>query len=39
MTKLLVLAKPILWDEASKAKKETIEAFNMLLKDIYYYVI
>nr|XP_027067673.1 ATP-dependent DNA helicase RRM3-like [Coffea arabica] len=32
--KLLIEAKLILWDEASMAKKETIEAFDMLLKDI-----
>nr|XP_027102854.1 uncharacterized protein LOC113724113 [Coffea arabica]XP_027108986.1 uncharacterized protein LOC113728823 [Coffea arabica] len=32
--KLLIEAKLILWDEASMAKKEIIETFDMLLKDI-----
>ncbi|XP_027181704.1 uncharacterized protein LOC113780084 [Coffea eugenioides] len=34
IAKLLIEAKLILWDEASMAKKETIEAFDMLLRDI-----
>ncbi|XP_071916266.1 uncharacterized protein [Coffea arabica] len=32
--KLIVMAKLILWDEASMAKRDTIEAFDLLLKDI-----
>nr|XP_027067820.1 uncharacterized protein LOC113693486 [Coffea arabica] len=32
--KLIFMAKLILWDEASMAKRETIEAFDLLLKDI-----
>nr|XP_027077101.1 uncharacterized protein LOC113700867 [Coffea arabica] len=34
VAKLIFEAKLILWDEASMAKRETIEAFNTLLKDI-----
>ncbi|XP_071916245.1 uncharacterized protein [Coffea arabica] len=34
IAKLLIEAKLILWDEASMAKKETIKAFDMLLRDI-----
>ncbi|XP_027167892.1 uncharacterized protein LOC113767888 [Coffea eugenioides] len=32
--KLIVQSKLILWDEASMVRRETIEAFDMLLKDI-----
>ncbi|XP_027072018.2 uncharacterized protein [Coffea arabica] len=32
--RLIVMAKLILWDEASMAKRDTIEAFDLLLKDI-----
>ncbi|XP_071939902.1 uncharacterized protein [Coffea arabica] len=32
--KLIVMAKLILWDEASMAKRDTSEAFDLLLKDI-----
>ncbi|XP_027122061.2 uncharacterized protein [Coffea arabica] len=32
--KLIVMAKLILWDEASMAKRDAIEAFDLLLRDI-----
>ncbi|XP_027156418.1 ATP-dependent DNA helicase PIF3-like [Coffea eugenioides] len=32
--KLIVVAKLILWDESSMAKRDTIEAFDLLLRDI-----
>ncbi|XP_027169453.1 uncharacterized protein LOC113769184 [Coffea eugenioides] len=34
IAKLISLAKLILWDEASMAKKDTVEAFDLLLKDV-----
>ncbi|XP_071909479.1 uncharacterized protein [Coffea arabica] len=34
IARLIALAKLILWDEASMAKKDTVEAFDLLLKDV-----
>nr|XP_027121996.1 uncharacterized protein LOC113738929 [Coffea arabica] len=34
VAKLISLAKLIFWDEASMAKKDTVEAFDLLLKDV-----
>nr|XP_027076087.1 uncharacterized protein LOC113699936 [Coffea arabica] len=34
VARLITLAKLILWDEASMTKKDTVEAFDLLLKDV-----